>query len=37
MANWRQAGSNAVIGLIFLSILGCGGGGGGGCNPSRIK
>jgi hypothetical protein len=27
MANWRQAGSKAVIGLIFLSILfwGCGG------------
>lgn len=35
MANWRQAGSNAVIGLIFLSILfgGCGGGGGGGLPP----
>ena len=27
MANWRQAGSIAVIGLIFLSLLGCGGGG----------
>ena len=26
MANWRQAGAYAVIGLIFLSILGCGGG-----------
>jgi hypothetical protein len=28
MANWRQAGSIAVIGLIFLTILCCGGGGG---------
>jgi len=27
VANWRQAGSNAVIGLIFLSILFCGCGG----------
>ena len=27
MANWRQAGSNAVIGLIFLTILFCGCGG----------
>jgi hypothetical protein len=26
VANWRQAGANAVIGLIFLSILSCGGG-----------
>jgi hypothetical protein len=25
MANWRQAGSIVVIGLLFLSILGCGG------------
>jgi hypothetical protein len=33
MANWRQAGSYAVIGLIFLSILGCGGGSGGGLPP----
>jgi hypothetical protein len=27
VANWRQAGSNAVIGLIFLTILFCGCGG----------
>ncbi len=27
MANWRQARSNAVIGLIFLTILFCGCGG----------
>jgi hypothetical protein len=33
MANWRQAGSIAVIGLIFLGILGCAAGGGGGMQP----
>ena len=29
VANWRQAGSIAVIGLIFLGVLGCAAGGGG--------
>lgn len=29
VANWKQAGSIAVIGLIFLGILGCAAGGGG--------
>ena len=33
MANWRQARSNAVIGLIFLSILFCGCGGGASMQP----
>ncbi len=38
VANWRQAGSIAVIGLIFLGILGCaGGGGGGGMQPLQSQ
>lgn len=37
VANWRQAGSITVIGLILLGILGCAAGGGGGMQPLQSQ